>query len=158
MGAVLRGESLSLTTLPRVVVVRWFAAPSVLDVQLMRRASEALGREHSRGIAHMNVIDVPLGQAQRPTEEARQAMISMLRDRQTPLRASSVIFPHDGFQAAVMRSILGGLLLLSRTTAVVRVHRSADQGAEWISSMLSSGSEDPAPTVNELLGALRTLA
>ncbi len=157
MAAVIRGESLSLTTLPRVVVVRWTAAPIVADVQRMRRTSEALGKEHAGGIAHLNVIDVPLGQTQRPSEEAREAMIAMLRDRQTPLRASSVVFPHDGFQAAVVRSVLGGLLLLSRTRAVVRVQRSAAQGAEWIATMFAHEKDDPAPTVEEMMAALEAL-
>ena len=149
---------MALTTLPRVVVVRWTSAPSVADVQQMRRASEALGREHERGIAHLNVIDVPLGKAQRPSEDSVQAMIAMLRDRQTPLRASSVVFPHEGFQAAVVRSVLGGLLLLSRTRAVVRVHRSAVHGAEWIGSMLVSEVQNPAPTVEQMMAAVESLA
>jgi hypothetical protein len=84
-------------------------------------------------------------------------MVQMLRDRHVPLRAASVIFPHDGFQAAVVRSILGTLLLLSRTPAIVRVHSSVDQGAGWIGERLGSSPEDPPPSVDELVAAVRTL-
>ena len=138
-------------------MVRWTAATNVGDVEEMRRVSEALGRAHPRGIAHMNVIETKPGEMQRPSEPAREAMIRMLRDRHVPLRAASVIFPHPGFQAALVRSILGGLLLLSRTPAVVRVHASAQLGAEWIASTLGGTKDDPPPDANELLAAVAAL-
>jgi hypothetical protein len=154
--ALFRGRTLALTTAAQVVVVRWTGAPVEDEVEEMRRISDALGRAHPRGIAHMNVIDVPPDRLQRPTEPAREAMVRMLRDRHVPLRAASVIFPHAGFQAAVVRSIVGGLLLLSRTPAELRVHASARRGAEWIGSVLGTGVEDRA-LVDDLLAAAASL-
>jgi hypothetical protein len=153
---IVRGETLALTTVRQVVVVRWTAADSADDVEQMHRVSDALAREHPRGIAHMNVIDVPPNQMHRPSEPAREAMVRMLANRQVPLRAASVIFPHPGFQAAVVRSILGGLLLLSRTPTRARVHASAREGAEWIASMMAPGGVDTA-LVDELLAGLESL-
>jgi hypothetical protein len=156
--SIVRRETLALTTVRQVLVVRWTAATNVGDVEEMRRVSEALGRGHPWGIAHLNLIETSPGEMQRPSEPAREAMVRMLRDRHVPLRAASVVFPHPGFQAALVRSILGGLLLLSRTPAVVRVHASAQLGAEWIGSTLGDSKDDPAPDVSELLAAVAALA
>jgi hypothetical protein len=155
---VVRRETLALTTVRQVVVVRWTSATSVGDVEEMRRVSEELGRAYPLGVAHMNVIATRPGEMQMASEPARNAMIRMLRDKHVPLRAASVVFPHEGFQAALVRSILGGLLLLSRTSAVVRVHASAEASAEWLGTVLRSTAADPPPDARELLAAVASLS
>jgi hypothetical protein len=150
-------HTIGLLSLRQIVLVRWTTSVSVADVEALRRASSELAATHPGGIGHLNLVDTPEAMKNELEDDAREAIVALLRDRTTLLRLSSVIIPHEGFQASVVRAIVGGLLLVSRTAAHVRVHASVRQGAEWLTAGLRGLRGEAPPSVEDLEAAMAEL-
>ena len=149
--------TVGLLSVRQLVLVRWTTSVSVADVEALRHASRELAALHPGGIAHLNLVDTPDAMKNELEDDAREAIVSLLKDRSLPLRLSSVVIPHPGFQASVVRAIVGGLLLVSRTAAHIRVHGSIRQGAEWLVAGLRGLRGEMPPTVEELEDAMAKL-
>jgi hypothetical protein len=123
--------TLVIAPVRQVLVVLFRGASTVADIDAIHQASIELARAHPGGIGHLNLV-APGPDSGPIDERVRERLLTMMRDERMALRVSSVVYPGGGFQAAMIRGILSGLVLLSRTTAKIRVHSSVDAAADWL--------------------------
>jgi hypothetical protein len=147
----------AMRTVGPIVLVRWGGAAHASQVEALARASAEAARAHPRAIGHVNLVETDMERTNELDDETRGAILRLLRDPALPLRCSSVVIPREGFQAALVRAIVGGLLLMSRTRTQVRVHASLRAGSEWVLEGLSMRDPTGLPTAEDLVDAMQTI-
>ncbi|MEI9937605.1 MAG: hypothetical protein WDO69_10340 [Pseudomonadota bacterium] len=135
---ILRSEaSHGIAFAGRTLVVLWQTetrAHAVIELAtLLARLAAEFGR--------LGLLQVIGDHATPPDGAARSALATMLKDNETRIVASAVVFEGTGFRASVIRSIVIGISMLSRPKCPHTVFASTTAGVEWLSGqMKSSGS------------------
>lgn len=88
-----------------------------------------------------------------PSNETRRRSGEMLQDLGPKLQCLVAVVEGTGFWASSIRSVLTGLMLVSRMTFPLKTFDTIDKGTEWMSTQLR-----PAVTPGELLTVARELA
>jgi hypothetical protein len=129
----------------------------VAEIEQYHQASVELARTHREGIAHLNLVEINESDRQGLPDPVREALLKMLRDPAMNLLASSVVYPGTGFQAALIRGILSGLVIFARPRAPIRFHGSLEDGAKWLAERFSGAATpiDAAALVGAARGILR---
>jgi hypothetical protein len=101
--------------------------PDAPHVQNYRECVIELHRQHPRGVGLITVVN----DTSTPSPGGRDAMIKMFKEI-WPLMTAALFVPNaDGFKAAVLRSVMGGLILATGQRDRVRVERSLTVGLPW---------------------------
>jgi hypothetical protein len=146
-----------VATWRQVVITRFSGSASMADIDAIRRVSASLARNHPEGIGHLNEVVMDGEGRANIDDDVRGALMRLLSDPAVRLRASSIVYPGAGFSAAFVRSLLGGLVLLSRSRATIRFHASLKEGATWLAETMAATGADPLPA-SELIRAASPLA
>lgn len=111
--------------------------PDAAHVVNYRECVTELHKLHPRGVGLITVVN----DASAPSAAGREAMIKMFKEI-WPLMAAALFVPNaEGFKAAVLRSVMGGLILATGQRDRARVARSLDEGLPWFLHKLMSDDE-----------------
>ncbi len=123
----------------RTLVVHWHTETrreAVLELAalLARLASES---------GSLGLLQVIGDQATPPDGPTRSALAAMLKNNETRIVASAVVFEGAGFRASVIRSIVIGISMLSRPKCPHMVFASTSAGIAWLSARLKASACTP---------------
>ena len=107
----------------------------------------------SGSVALLQVIG---DQAIPPEGPVRAALAAMLKDNETRIIASAVVFEGVGFRASVIRSIVVGISMLSRPKCPHTVFASSAAGIEWLNAQLKA-SGSPGQSASSMQLAIEQL-
>lgn len=132
---ILRSEdSHGIAFVGRTLVVLWQTETRSQAVAELGSLLAALAAEFG-SLALLQVIG---DQAVPPDGPVRAALAAMLKNNETRIIASAVVFEGVGFRASVIRSIVVGISMLSRPKCPHTVFASSAAGIEWLNSHLKS--------------------
>ncbi len=128
-------------------IVVWRVGPTVSSVN---RLSSAFGRAHAgypRGVTTLVIIEQ--GSAM-PDTPARELMVRDMKRLGGAQRVMGVVFEGSGFLASTVRSVLIGMLVLSRQSVSTKIFATVSEATGWLSGC---GLAEPA-TKSELLAVI----
>jgi hypothetical protein len=119
-----------------VVIVVWRGDVDAAAVQRLESATIDVLRRHRNRAAVMGVVE-PTAAA--PSPEMRKAT-SISNDRLSELGLVGVagVLSQHGFAGSLMRGVITGLTMLSRTRYPFKVFDNHDDGAVWLSQRLAA--------------------
>jgi hypothetical protein len=111
--------------------------PEAAHVVNYRACVVELHKQHPQGVGLITVVnDTSL-----PSAGGRDAMTKMFKEV-WPLMTAALFVPNaDGFKAAVLRSVMGGLILAGGQRDRVHVERSVTAGMPWLISKVLGADE-----------------
>jgi hypothetical protein len=150
---------------PNLLLVRWrnvvmlgmATSPTAETIDTMAREVYRLRKEGARGTALVHLVRSLQRKPPPPDAETREAYLRMMRDKDTPVRCSAVVMTDSGFTAALARSVLTGLMLVTRPTYSTKVFSSEREACDWICDELGQIEASCGP-VAELMAALQELS
>jgi hypothetical protein len=150
---------------PDLLLVRWRnvvmlgmrTSPHAQAVDCMSREVHRLREQGVRGTALIHLVRSLPKKPPPPDAETREAYLRMMREKDTPVRCSAVVMTDSGFTAALARSVLTGLMLVTRPTYTTKVFSSENEACDWICKELEE-IDSSCGSVDELMVALRELA
>jgi hypothetical protein len=101
--------------------------PDAAQVLNYRACVIELHKHYPQGVGLITVVN----DASTPSAAGRDAMIKMFKEIWPLMRAALFVPNADGFKAAVLRSVMGGLILATGQRDRVRVERSLSAGLPW---------------------------
>jgi len=112
-----------------VVLVNWRIATAPAAPRELRDITERFIDARPSGIAWFVIIEAA---APLPSAEARESLAGTLRDFGGRMHASAVVMEGQGFRAAAVRSVVTGVVLVSRLPHPHRVFHAAPEGCAWL--------------------------
>lgn len=110
-----------------VAVVLGRQPPDAAHVANYRECVTELHKLYPRGVGLITVVH----DTSAPSHAGREAMIKMFKEI-WPLMSAALFVPNaEGFKAAMLRSVMGGLILATGQRDRVRVARSLSDGLPW---------------------------
>jgi hypothetical protein len=145
-------ESQTMSVWRNVVIVVLRATPGREQVDALGREVERIGRTGKKvGLVHLVHIKGAIGP---PEEQARRRYIELIYDQNTMVACSSVVIEREGFGAAVIRSIIAGLALITRAKFPTRVFATIADATAWVADQLAAAG-DPVGEPAELTGVVQ---
>lgn len=115
-----------------VAVVLGRQPPEAAHVVNYRACVVELHKQFPQGVGLITVVN----DTSTPSASGRDAMIKMFKEI-WPLMSAALFVPNaDGFKAAVLRSVMGGLMFATGQRDRVRVERSVALGMPWFAGKL----------------------
>jgi hypothetical protein len=158
-------DLVTLASQPHLLLVRWRnvvmlgmrTSPTAETIDRMSAEVHRLRKQGARGTALIHLVRSLDRKPPPPDPETREAYLRMMRDKNTPVRCSAVIMTDSGFTAALARSVLTGLMLITRPAYSTKVFSSEREACEWIVDELGT-IDAGCGSVDELMNALQELA
>jgi len=132
-------EHQALAVWDHLVLVIWRGQVDANAVKRLETAGIDVLRQHPRGAGVMGVIE---STAVPPSSEMR-TLSAQSNDRLAKLGLVGIagVLSHKGFSGSVMRGVITGLTLLSRSKYPFKVFENHEAGAAWLSKRLAAGGE-----------------
>ncbi len=127
----IRSPGCVAASLENVLIVQWSGVIGLSDILELERTTLSLARETGGAVAHFNLAHGE-GGGTGLVDGARDALVAMIRKPDFPLVASAVVHTQQGFSAAMIRSILSGLILMSRSRFPIRMFGSIGDAEKWV--------------------------
>lgn len=128
------GPALTCATWRSLVIARWHAPPSATNVRAMREALVPYV-QGVEAFAALNLVEIAdIGTM---SEDARVEVVTTQRLFEAKQRALATVIHGEGFWAATIRSVAGGLAVLSRVKFPQRVFHGVDPAVRWLAPMLA---------------------
>jgi hypothetical protein len=127
-----RDEASSYAWWGNIAVVLGREPPDASHVANYRACIVELQHSYPQGIGLVTVVNG----TSTPKPSGRDAMIQLFRELWPKIDAALFIPNASGFQAAVLRSVMGCLILASGQRDRVRVDRSLSAGMPWLATKL----------------------
>jgi hypothetical protein len=120
-----------------IAVVLGRQPPDATHVANYRACVVELHRRYPQGVGLITVVN----DASTPSPSGRDAMINMFKAT-WPMMTAVLFVPNaSGFKAAVLRSVMGGLILATGQRDRVRVEPSVQAGAPWLFEKVLGAAE-----------------
>jgi hypothetical protein len=132
-----RDQASSYAWWGNLAVVLGREPPDAEHVSNYRACIVELHRQYPLGIGLITVVNG----ASTPKPDGRNAMIQMFEELWPTVNAALFIPNATGFQAAVLRSVMGCFILASGQRDRVRVERSLSSGVPWLAAKLMGKEE-----------------
>jgi hypothetical protein len=132
-----RDQASSYAWWGNLAVVLGREPPDAAHVANYRACIIELHQQYPMGIGLITVVNA----TSTPKPDGRDAMIRMFRELWPTIDAALFIPNASGFQAAVLRSVMGCLILASGQRDRVRVERSLSSGLPWLAHKLIGKDE-----------------
>jgi hypothetical protein len=110
-------------------VVCWKGAPTLESTRRLAVHLEKFAASCARPIGMLVVVDP---HAPMPDQATRERMAADLKRHDTFTRQIALVYQGDGFRAAVLRSIVSGMNLLSKQRAKTGVFAEVSVAAAWL--------------------------
>lgn len=136
-----------------ILVVIWRKETTPLGVETLGEYLQQLGAQYPQGIGLCAVVEES---APPPSTAARKAMAKIMGTADM-LRGSVLIFDGTGFRAAIVRSFVAGLNMLTRFPFPHKVCASAQEAIPWLAEQVPGidGAATDARALLEAIGAIR---
>lgn len=119
-------ELLSIAIRPEVLVAVWHHAPELASV----RAADKVLVAHGRAPESLDYLGVIEDADNFPSDAARKKLAELLGEHN--FRRVALLFPHGGFKASIVRSIVSAMGLMSRKAGVQKVFSQLDEAVSWL--------------------------
>jgi hypothetical protein len=120
-----------------IVIVSVCGVITAPDVDAMADAVRKIGARTGGKVGLLHTLDVP-GAVAPPDDAARKSYQRLMNDRESPIGSSAIVLDRTGFTAAMVRTVLSGLLLVTRPNHVARVFPSLRDACEWTERELAA--------------------
>jgi hypothetical protein len=116
-----------------VIVTVWRKETMVEAVQRMERAVLQLIQTYPKGVGMLILVEQ---HASMPSDEAREAIASLIRKMDQRLVGCGYVFEGDGFASAAVRYVIIGLTMLARPSYDYTIVKSVPEVSAWLSKRL----------------------
>jgi hypothetical protein len=124
-------DGFAVFTVDQCVVLVWKQPPVMAAVDENRRLFELLRARHPEQLlSYLVVAETGVGTQMRA--EVRAAVAAMLRDHQKAIAGSVIVFEGTGFRAAIVRSVVAAINLVSRLEFPSSVQSDLASAARWL--------------------------
>jgi hypothetical protein len=143
----------AIGTLGNVLIATFDLVPNPDSVEDTASAGRKLLARHARG-GYLHFANATVAQPP-PNDPTRRAYITMMREFGPRLDAASVIVDGTGVTAAVVRSVITGLVLIGRPSFPVKVFDMTSTACAWLAHTLVFDEPTTATELSEALATLR---
>lgn len=125
-------EGFRLATCHNVVIIEFSRNLEIAEVKRLLHVIKAHHQVvgHQLGLLYLARI----GQAPPPEAEAKVLYQDLMKDRDERLAACAVVCDRSGFVAAMVRSIVTGLILMARPRFPTKVFAELGEASNWLSN------------------------
>jgi hypothetical protein len=121
-----------------LVVVLGGGPPSASNVQLFSTVVKGLAAKYPKGAGVLLAVQSD----STPTPDGRDALLAMFRDVRNCV-SSAFVLESSGFATAAQRAIITAMLLVTPFRDSIRIERSFEAGARWLSARVPSSTGQP---------------
>jgi hypothetical protein len=125
----LHDDGVAISTVGNVMVCVWRLATSAPRVRMFVQAAERMVSTHPGGQCHLQVIERTSGP---PAAAERRAFTDLQRRTGSSTRGIAFVIEGDDAQTWVVRAILRGISLLSRSGVAKTYVGSVNEGISWL--------------------------
>ena len=118
-----------------LVVVLGGAPPNAANVQLFSSIVKGLAAKYPKGAG----ILIAVQPDSTPTPDGREALLAMFREVRSSV-SSAFVLESSGFATAAQRAIITAMLLVTPFRDSIRIERSVEAGAGWLSARVPSST------------------
>ncbi len=127
-------ETYASAVIGNLHILRWYRAPSLIDVQTVTREVERTAAALDRSLVCIAIIP---SNVDPPSDDARKRMLDDL-DRLLAISESiHFVIEGSGFKHVMLRSVVTGLILVAGRRGRIFVHSSADEAFHEAASLLT---------------------
>jgi hypothetical protein len=126
-------EDFAIGRVENLVIVLWIQET---EAAAIRRVAEVLRAAHRDRNEPVGLLQVVLHGSKGPDQEAREALVEMLRGGKGVIAASAVVYPGQGFLMAAARAFVSGVAMLARPGFPHMVFPTRGEAAEWLARLL----------------------
>src|SRR6185295_14959498 len=136
-----------------ILIAAFELVPTPESVEDTASAGRRLLAEHARG-GYLHFANATVAQPP-PDDLTRRAYIRMMREFGPRLDASSVIVDGSGVTAALIRSVITGLVLIGRPSFPVKVFDASAPACAWLAHTMASDEPTSSTELSQALATLR---
>lgn len=118
-------------------IVVWHAAPTASIVDRLWEEAAEVRAKYPGG---MSFVHVGSTEAVRMDSAARESFLRILKEFRSSMAATAIVARAEGFLASTVRSVVTGILVLSRVSHEIRFHENALEVLEWLPEKHSSAT------------------
>jgi hypothetical protein len=141
LSVLARDDDHELLTYSNVLILVWTGRQTPEVCEALYDAAATLARQSRAG--KLGVISLIQPTATPPSPEAREALGRLVQDPNQIVYRSALIYPHDGFLASIIRSIVLTLMQRSKRRLSHQVFQRIDKAIEWVTEGLPSHTRGP---------------
>jgi hypothetical protein len=130
------GPGLHLARFGPVCIALWQAQPTLRLFEMQRLELAGVVRAYPRRAAFLCIIEPS---ADPPDQEVRSASVEMITAHGDNLAATCCVVEGSGFRAALTRTVLAGIQMLSRTKSPVKFVEDVNAATVWLGDRMPSG-------------------
>jgi hypothetical protein len=134
-------------------VTIWRGKVDEADAQMACQSLRELTARYTEGLAMLSIIEASSGV---PTAEARRLFSEGLRTASAHIRRVGVVIEGDGFQAAAVRAVSNGVVLVVKPSFGFATFQTVLAAVPWVAEGLPSVGGKKA-TAKEILDAVLQL-
>ncbi len=140
IAVTLRDHASTYGCLGNLLVVAGHSPPDAEAAQNYANCVAELVKKHPAGIG---IITLVAAEAT-PHAEAREPLVRAFRDNWSQIEAALFVVEATGFGAAIQRSFMNALMLVSGSRDRVKIYKTLEQGSPWLLNRLSLHSKRAA--------------
>lgn len=118
--------------LGKLVVVVGRGSPGESEAQNYHEAVSSLAKKYPQGIGIITLV----GRDATPRSEAREPLLSSIKDNWQAVQGALFVVDGEGFAAAIQRSFMNTFILVVRSRDRIRIHRDYAEGDSWLLNRL----------------------
>jgi hypothetical protein len=142
-------ERFAMSQVGDVCIGIWRKKPTLASFNAQRDLLTQAVVSGADGAGYICIIE---SSAEPPDDEIRRASARMVTSQGTKLKRVACVIEGSGFQAAITRSVLSGILRFIRTPSPIKLFASAPVAAAWMEVGTNPG---PLPELEQHIEALR---
>jgi len=117
-----------------ILLTHWFAPPDAAAMRRLAAVHERWLRRATGKLGSVTVIDATAGHVL--PKDARDEAIRMQRASRERVAAIATVVAESGFRAAILRSVLTGIAVVSSLPAEQAVFDAAEPASRWLTTAL----------------------
>jgi len=133
-----------IATWESVVIPVWRVETTMSGVLMLDKVFDAAAQQYPSGVFLLTIVEP---NAPVPTPDVRKAMALMLTKWASRLLVSAVVHEGTGFRAAMVRSVVIGVAMLTKLPFRHKVFSTIDEAARWFAATSATaaawGGEKP---------------
>jgi hypothetical protein len=129
LNVIHRGEDLGIAELGATSIAIWRSKPTRPSFELQRAE---LAKVVARAPGEATFLCVVEAECEPPEGFVRMASSQMITAHGRNLRKVACVIEGHGFMAAITRSVLSGMQLITRSPADIKFFRTVFEGARWL--------------------------
>ncbi len=141
LNLISRDSNHVLLSFSNVMIVLWNGSQAPEVCRNLYESGIALANQIGTG--KVAVVSVIQYRATPPSQESREALGRLIEDPNQIVHRSALVYPHDGFLASIVRSIVLTLIQRSSHRRCHQVFQRVDKALEWVTDGLPTTTGHP---------------